>query len=270
MLTRTAATLMFLMTLSLALVCWPAGPTIQGNVSPTATEPTATLTPEAPTAGDTTLLDAFLRARVAEYEATQSNEQGPSGQTTTPKTVSINISARSNDSCQAIMALLAEQGATNTRLYGSTQIYADIPASLLSALDARSDIDNMRATEFPYPNLDSGLNGLAVRYEAGLMPSEDVEPTYAMMSLFIDGDDNYDAVQRFLVAGGATMAFGDIITANAYKPLGMLVAYVPVKLFAELDSQPGIYDSKHEIYPVPTEMRRTEYSQDVPPSIRVR
>ena len=61
------------------------------------------------------------------------------------------------------------------------------------------------------------------------------------------------------------MAFGDIITENAYKPLGMLLAYVPVKLFAELDRQPGIYDSNHEIYPVPAEMRRTEYSQEAPP-----
>ena len=61
------------------------------------------------------------------------------------------------------------------------------------------------------------------------------------------------------------MAFGDIITENAYKPLGMLLAYVPVNLFAELDRQPGIYDSNHEIYPVPAEMRRTEYSQEAPP-----
>ena len=58
------------------------------------------------------------------------------------------------------------------------------------------------------------------------------------------------------------MTFDDTIIEDTYKPLGMLVAFVPVKLFAGLNEQPGIYDSYHEIYQVPEEMRRTEYAQE--------
>ena len=269
MLTRKTAFPIALLTVALtllALACAPAAPPAQDNAPPlpSATEPTATPapTPTARAADDLALLDGFLSARVAEYEAAQSGAQGPSGQAAAPKIVSINISARSSESRQELLTFLANRGATNTSIFGSTQIYADIPASLLSTLAARDDINNMQATAFPYPNLDADLNGLAVRYEAGLIPSEDTEPTYAMMSIFIEGSDNYDAVKEFLVAGGAIMTFGDIIIEDTYKPLDMLVAFVPVKLFAELDGQPGIYDSGHEIYPVPEWMRRTEYAPE--------
>ena len=272
MLTRKTASRTALLSLALillaavgvALACAPAAPPAQDNPPPVAAEPepTATATPATSAANDLTLLDGFLRARVAEYEAAQSGTQGPSGQAAAPKTVSINISARSNESRQDLLTLLADLGATNTSIFGSTQIYADIPASLLSTLAARDDINDMQATAFPYPNLDADLNGLAVRYEAGLIPSEDTEPTYAMMSIFIEGNDNYDVVKKFLITGGAVMTFDDTIIEDTYKPLGMLVAFVPVKLFAGLNEQPGIYDSHHEIYPVPEEMRRTEYAQE--------
>ena len=253
----------------LALACAPAAAPAQDNPPPVAAEPeptaTPTPTPATGVASDLTLLDGFLRARVAEYEAAQSGTQGASGQAAAPKIVSVNISARSSESRQDLLALLADRGATNTSIFGSTQIYADIPASLLSTLAARDDINDMQATAFPYPNLDADLNGLAVRYEAGLIPSEDTEPTYAMMSIFIEGNDNYDIVKKFLVTGGAVMTFDDTIIKDTYKPLGMLVAFVPVKLFAGLNEQPGIYDSYHEIYPVPEEMRRTEYAQEATP-----
>ena len=269
MLTRKTAFTIALLTLALtllALACAPAAPLAQDNAPPATAEPaptaTPTPTPATRAANDLALLDGFLRARVAEYEAAQSGTQGPSGPAAAPKIVSINISARSSESRQNLLTLLANRGATNTSIFGSTQIYADIPASLLSTLAARADINDMQATAFPYPNLDADLNGLAVRYEAGLIPSEDTEPTYAMMSIFIEGGDNYDAVKEFLVTGGAIMTFGDTIIEDTYKPLGMLVAFVPVKLFAELDGQPGIYDSGHEIYPVPEWMRRTEYAPE--------
>ena len=277
MLTRKTASRTALLSLALILLaafgvvlaCAPAAP--PDSPPPVAAEPdrepTATPTPmpAASAVNAPSLLDGFLRARVEEYEAAQSGAQGPSGQAAAPKIVSINISARSSESRQALLALLADRGATNTSIFGSTQIYADIPASLLSTLAARDDINDMQATAFPYPNLDADLNGLAVRYEAGLIPSEDTEPTYAMMSIFIEGNDNYDVVKKFLITGGALMTFDDTIIEDTYKPLGMLVAFVPVKLFAGLNEQPGIHDSHHEIYPVPEEMRRTEYAQEATP-----
>ena len=269
MLTRKTAFTIALLTLALTLValgCAPAAPPAQDSAPPAtaAPDPTATLTaiPAALAANDLALLDGFLSARVAEYEAAQSGTQGPSGQAAAPKIVSINISARSSESRQELLTFLVNRGATNTSIFGSTQIYADIPASLLSTLAARADINDMQATAFPYPNLDADLNGLAVRYEAGLIPSEDTEPTYAMMSIFIEGSDNYDAVKKFLITGGAIMTFGDIIIEDTYKPLGMLVSFVPVKLFAGLNEQTGIYDSHHEIYPVPKQMLRTEYAPE--------
>lgn len=265
MLTRQTAPLIALLTLivtlttTLALACGPAAPRHQADASP------ATTTPVVPATGGPSLLDSFLRARVAEYEATQSSNQGPSGHTPSPEIVSINVSARNGESRRAIVSLLANQGATNISTAGSTQIYADVPASLLPALAIRTDINNMKATAFPYPNLDPGLNALAVRYEAGLMPSEDVDPTYAMMSIFIEGGDNYEAIKQFLIEEGAVMTFGDIIMEEAYKPMGMLVAFVPVKLLPALDGQPGVYDSNHELYPVPEALLVTEYAQEATP-----
>ena len=251
--------LILTLTATLALACGPAAPRNQADASP------ATVTPVVPATGGPSLLDGFLRARVAEYEAIQSDDQGPSGQASSPEIVSINVSARNGESRRAIVSLLADQGATNISTTGSTQIYADVPASLLPALAIRTDINNMKATAFPYPNLDPGLNALAVRYEAGLMPSEDVDPTYAMMSIFIEGGDNYEAIKQFLIDGGAMMTFGDIIMEDTYKPMGMLVAFVPVKLLPSLDGQHGIYDSNHELYPVPEALLVTEYAQEANP-----
>ena len=247
-----------------ALACGPATPSAQDNVPPA--ESGATPTPEAGAARDLSLLDGLLRARVAEYEAAQA-AQGVSGPATTPKMVGIHIAAASSESRREILSFLAEHGVTSPRTTGNAQIFADVPASLLAVLATRTDIDEIEADPLPYQNLGPDLSGLAVKYAAGLLPDEDTEPTFARLVILIEGNDNYDAIRRFLDNGGAVMAYGDQEMEDAYKPLGMLVAYVPVKLFAELDEKPGVFDIRAEIYPVPERMRIPErYPAETPSS----
>ena len=246
-----------------ALACGPATPSAQDNVPPA--ESRATPTPEAGAARDLSLLDGLLRARVAEYEAAQA-AQGASRQATTPKMVGIHISAASSESRREILSFLAEHGVTSPRTTGNAQIFADVPASLLAVLATRTDINKIEADPLPYQNLGPDLSGLAVKYAAGLLPDEDTEPTFVRLVILIEGNDNYDAIRRFLDNGGAVMAFGDHEMEDAYKPIGMLVAYVPVKLFAELDEKPGVFDIRPEIYPVPERMRIPERYPSATPS----
>ncbi len=117
----------------------------------------------------------------------------------------------------------------------------------------------MVAEPLPYPTMNADLNGLAVRYAAGLLPDEDTEPTFARLVIGIEGDDNYDAVKQFLIDDGAVIAYGDAPMDDTYKPYGMLVAYASVRLFAELAGKPGIFEVDHEWYPVPPELRVTDH-----------
>ena len=249
-----------------AVACGPAAPGGQSAKPTVETGATAAPT-SAPGAGtspdDLPGLDALLRARVAEHEAAQSSSEGARG---TPQLVSIYIAAYDNESSSEIQDLLVSHGATSVRTTGSgTNIFADAPASVLRTLSERTDISYMKAAPPPYPKMDSGLNGLAVLYAAGLLPDEDTDPTFARLVIAIDGtSDEYDAIKRFLDDGGAVMAHGDAPINDTYKPIGMLVAYVPVRLYAELHGKPGIFDISHEWYPVPPERRVTDHGEEEP------
>ena len=247
-----------------ALACGPAVPGGQ-DAKPTVETGATPMPTSAPGAGtspdDLPGLDALLRARVAEHEAAQSSSEGARG---TPQLVSIYIAAYDNESSSEIQDLLVSHGAASVRTTGSgTNIFADVPASVLRTLSERTDISYMKADPLPYPKMDSGLNGLAVLYAAGLLPDEDTDPTFARMVIVIDGTgDEYDAIKRFLDDGGAVMAHGDAPIDDTYKPIGMLVAYVPVRLYAELHGKPGIFDISHEWYPVPPERRVTDHGEE--------
>ncbi len=250
-----------------ALACGPAAPGGQ-DAKPTVETGATPMPTSAPGAGtspdDLPGLDALLRARVAEHEAAQSSSEGARG---TPQVVGIYIAAHTDASGLEIQDLLVSHGATSVRNTGSgnTNIFADVPASVLRTLSERTDISYMSADPLPYPKMDDGLNGLAVLYAAGLLPDEDTDPTFARMVIAIDGTgDEYDAIKRFLDDGGAIMAYGDAPIDDTYKPIGMLVAYVPVRLYAELHGKPGIFDISHELYPVPPEMRVTDHGEEEP------
>ena len=249
------------------LACGPAAPGGQGAKPTVETGATAAPTP-APGAGtspdDLPGLDALLRARVVEHEAAESSSEGARG---APQLVGIFISIGTSESSLEIQDLLVSHGATSVRYTGSgnTSILADVPASVLRTLSERTDISRMKAVPLPYPKMNDGLNGLAVLYAAGLLPDEDSDPTFARLVIAIDGaSDEYDAIKRFLDDGGAIMAYGDAPINDTYKPLGMLVAYVPVRLYAELHGKPGIFDISHELYPVPPEMRITDHGEEGP------
>ncbi len=250
-----------------ALACGPAAPGGQ-DAKPTVETGATPMPTSAPGAGtspdDLPGLDALLRARVAEHEAAQSSSEGARG---TPELVGIFISIGASESSVEIQDLLVSRGATSVRTTGSsnTNILADVPASVLRTLSERTDISRMKEVPLPYPKMDSGLNGLAVLYAAGLLPDEDTDPTFARMVIVIDGTgDEYDAIKRFLDDGGAVMAHGNAPINDTYKPIGMLVAYVPVRLYAELHGKPGIFDISHEWYPVPPERRFTDHGEEGP------
>ena len=266
--TVTLLVVVLLGVIGAALACAPSAPSGQDETP----SPTATPTPAPPPTPGTSLddlpgLDPLLSARVAEYEAAQLSVQGASGQSTAPKMVDIYIGASTGKSRKEILQLLADHGATSVRTHGVTNIYAKVPASLLRTLSERTDIDSMKADPLPYPKIDAGLNGLAVRYAAGLMPDEDTNPTYGRLLIGFNNDATdaqYEAVKRYLLAGGSVMGHDDTIMEEAYKPF-LIVAYVPVKLFAGLDSMPGVAEVDQEWpYPIPAEFRIT--IQDDPPT----
>ena len=113
----------------------------------------------------------------------------------------------------------------------------------------------MQRTIPRYPNLHKGLNNLAAWYEAGLLPEEDTNPTYALLLITIEGDENYDDVRQFLKDNGVVMRHEDADADARWKPV--LVAFVPVPLFSDLAAQPGVRSVMADWYPVPKEYHFT-------------
>ena len=148
---------------------------------------------------------------------------------------------------------------------GTSDIYATVPVSFVASLAAHSDVNDIQAWPPPYPNLGSGPNILAAEYEAGLMPDEDTNPTFARLVIGIEGGDNYDAVKRFLDSKGAVMTFAERDMAEIYRPVGDLVAFVPVAQIATLARMAGVKAMWDEGYPVPAEAGYTAGSiYDIP------
>ena len=156
-----------------------------------------------------------------------------------------------------IAAFLSKNGVEHSRVTGKEfDLYATIPASLLTNLATHPSFGAMRRTIPRYPNLNKSLNNLAAWYEAGMMPEEDANPTYAALRIGIEGDANYDNVRQFLKDNGSVMAYEDADADARWKPV--LVAFVPVRVLPDLARQPGVRGTHSEMYPVPEEQRFTQ------------
>ncbi len=252
----------------LIVACGPAAQSAQESSAPTGapTAPADTPTPRVslpplstppPTIDFTTRagMDILLTAEVIKYEKRQS-AGGVSGQAE-PELIRVRIFVAGAQEREAIIAFLDLHGVEHSiSQYKDSVLYATIPASLLATLAAHPSFGEMHRTIPRYPNLSQGLNNLAAWYEAGLMPEEDTNPTYAALMIGIEGDENYDNVRQFLKDNGAVMRHEDADADARWKPV--LVAFVPVRLLPALAGQTGVRDTHSVGYPVPEEQRFTK------------
>ena len=207
-------------------------------------------------------MDIQLTAEAIKYEKLQV-EGGASGQTE-PELIRVQIFLAGDQERDDIAAFLAYHGVEHSRLpYIEFDLDATIPASLLTTLAAHPSFGAMERIIPRYPNLSKGLNNLAAWYEAGMMPEEDANPTYAALMIGIEGDANYDNVRQFLKDNGAVMRHEDADADARWKPV--LVAFVPVRLLPALARQPGVRGAHSDQYPVPEEERFTIKSLSAPP-----
>ena len=199
-------------------------------------------------------MDIQLTAEVIKYEKLQA-EGGASGQAE-PEPILVQIFLAGAQERDDIAAFLTQHGVEHSRVpYKEFDLDATVPVSLLTTLAAQPSFGEMERVIPRYPNLNQGLNNLAAWYEAGMMPEEDANPTYAALMIGIEGDANYDNVRQFLKDNGAVMRHEDADADARWKPV--LVAFVPVRLLPVLARQPGVRGAHSERYPVPEEMRFT-------------
>ena len=199
-------------------------------------------------------MDIQLTAEVIKYEKLQA-EGGASGQAE-PEPILVQIFLAGAQEREDIAAFLAQHGVEHSRLpYKEFDLDATVPVSLLTTLAAHPSFGAMERVIPRYPNLNQGLNNLAAWYEAGMMPEEDANPTYAALLIGIEGDANYDNVRQFLKDNGSVMRHEDADADARWKPI--LMAFVPVRLLPALAGQPGVRWTHSERYPVPDEMRFT-------------
>ena len=209
-------------------------------------------------------LDNILNIWAQGYEAQQSADQGPSGQSAggqsaTQKTIAVQIAPayQDTDHRSSITAFLDSRGIAHMTVVGNNDIQATVPVSLLATLTGLPGVGSILANPLPYPNA-SGVNILIAEYEAGLLPGEDANPTFALLDIGIEGDANYDAVKRYLENNGAVMFYSDPDINDTYKPIGSLPVYVPVAQIAPVAQMDGVFDMTLHAYPVPTERRVTQ------------
>ena len=261
-------TIGLLLTAILIVACGPAAQTGQENTRPAENPaPTDTLAPTdtptpypwptpLPTIAFTkrTGMDIQLTAASIEHENREA-EAGVSGQAE-PELIEVQIFLAGAQERDDIAAFLTQHGVEHSRLpYKEFDLDATIPASLLTTLAAHPSFGAMERRIPRYPNLFKGLNNLAAWYEAGLLPEEDTNPTYASLLIWIEGDENYDNVRQFLKDNGAVMGYEDADADADWKPI--LVAFVPVPLFSALAGQLGVRTVRTDWYPVSKEDRFT-------------
>ena len=199
-------------------------------------------------------MDIQLTAEVIQYERREA-EGVASGQAE-PDLIRVRIFLLGAQEREDIMAFLNQHSVEHSiSQYIDSLLYANIPASLLTTLAAHPSFGEMERVIPRYPNLNQGLNNLAAWYEAGMMPEEDANPTYAALRIDIEGDANYNKVRQFLKDNGSIMRHEDADADARWKPV--LMAFVPVRLLPALARQPGVRGTHSERYPVPKEMRFT-------------
>ena len=199
-------------------------------------------------------MDIQLTAEAIKYEKLRA-EGGASGQAE-PEPILVQIFLAGAQEREDIAAFLAQHDVEHSRVpYKEFDLDATVPVSLLTTLAAHPSFGAMERVIPRYPNLNQGINNLAAWYEAGMMPEEDANPTYAALRIDIEGDANYDNVRQFLKDNGAVMRHEDADSDARWKPV--LVAFVPVRVLPALAGQPGVRGTHSERYPVPDEMRFT-------------
>ena len=207
-------------------------------------------------------MDIQLTAEAIKYEKLQA-EGGASGQAE-PEPILVQIFLAGAQERDDIAAFLSQHGVEHSRVpYKEFDLDATVPVSLLTILAAHPSFGAMQRIIPRYPNLNQGLNNLAAWYEAGMMPEEDANPTYAALMIGIEGDVNYDKVRQFLKDNGAVVRHEDAYADASWKPV--LVAFVPVRLLPALARQPGVRGAHSDQYPVPEEERFTIKSLSSPP-----
>ena len=211
-------------------------------------------------------MDIQLTAEVIQYERREA-EGVASGQAG-PELIRVRIFVLGAQEREDIIAFLNQHSVEHSiSQYVDSVLYATIPASLLTTLAAHPSFGEMERVIPRYPNLSKGLNNLAAWYEAGMMPEEDANPTYAALMIGIEGDANYDNVRQFLKDNGAVMRHEDADADARWKPV--LVAFVPVRLLPALARQPGVRGAHSDQYPVPEEERFTIKSLSAPLNHRI-
>ena len=207
-------------------------------------------------------MDIQLTAEVIQYERREA-EGGASGQSE-QDLIRVRIFVLGAHEREDITAFLDQHSVEHSiSQYKDSLLYANIPAALLTTLAAHPSFGAMERVIPRYPNLNQRLNNLAAWYDAGMMPEEDTNPTYATLLISIEGDANFDNVRQFLKDNGSVMRHEDADADARWKPV--LVAFVPVRLLPDLARQPGVRGARSERYPVPEEMRFTKESLSAPP-----
>ena len=209
-------------------------------------------------------MDIQLTAEAIKYEKLQA--EGRAAGQAEPEPILVQIFLAGAQEREDIAAFLAQHGVEHSRVpYKEFDLDATVPVSLLTTLAAHPSFGAMERIIPRYPNLNQGLNNLAAWYEAGMMPEEDANPTYAALRIDIEGDANYDNVRQFLKDNGSVMRHEDADADARWKPV--LVAFVPVRLLPALARQPGVRGAHSDQYPVPEEERFTIKSLSSPPKM---
>ena len=207
-------------------------------------------------------MDIQLTAEVIQYERREA--EGVASGKAEPELIRVRIFVLGPQEREDIVAFLAQQGVEHSiSEYVDSVLYATIPASLLTTLAAQPSFGEMERVIPRYPNLNKRLSNLAAWYEAGMMPEEDANPTYAALRVSIEGDANYDNVRQFLKDNGSVMRHEDADADARWKPV--LMAFVPVRLLPALARQAGVRGTHSSRYPVPVEQRFTIKSLSPPP-----
>lgn len=256
-------TIVLLLTPILLLACAPAAP----QSAPTSAAPPAPPTPWEPDPTPVILpphdypkLGEMLDLQVAVYQTRQSSAPAQAE----PRSFEVYIWTHGPTQREEVTSFLDRHNIAHTKPINypglppvDDDIMTSIPVSLLESLNAQPGVRGVELRERPYPALGGYLNELASQYAAGLMPDQDINPTFMMLDIGIDGKENYDSIKSFLKNNGGIMRYADSDADDLYAMTTHLTAFVPVALLEPLSKMPGIKYADSLTDPVPERLRFT-------------
>jgi len=145
---------------------------------------------------------------------------------------------------------------------GDPTLSGNIGATVsMTALHSLAENDAVRKvtlhrSSFPYQNVDYLGSQLILDYKAGLSPEEDLSPTFALVSIYIEKDGsfetNYERLRSLLKdeSNAAVLRNPDVDIDSLDKPDGYLVAYVPVPMLQTIIELPGFELLRTRRHPV--------------------